>query len=231
MLAMFQASSARAVSLTGIAYEEDFPEKAFCKFSYSDVVENGIRKNSKSLHHGLDGTELVKEEQEYFQGNLTKYKYWQHQIGAEGSVTISANKVFMEYKKDGKVLRGEEDNSDNLVVASSMLVHLKDRLGLLIKGEKVVIRLVVVDRVRTFEMEASVIENKLVNHENQVSLSLKPANSLYSWLVKPVVFHFSYKNEQAKLNYFVAPSAVMRKTGRNYETVRTKVVMSNLSDK
>jgi hypothetical protein len=43
------------------------------------------------------------------------------------------------------------------------------------------------------------------------------------WVVKPVTFLFTTKKGQAELNYFVAPSAVKRKNGDDYEEVRTKV--------
>jgi hypothetical protein len=178
--------SSQALTLTGQAYEEDNPGKMFCNFAYIENIENGLLKSSKSTHYGADGTELVREEYDYFQGNLTQYRYRQFQTHAEGMATISANKVLMEYKENGKVKRGQEEKTDNVVVGPSLLFYLRERLNLLIRGHKIDIRLVVLDKVKIFDMEAFVTKRESDNLEERIYLSLTPANSIYRLLVTHV---------------------------------------------
>lgn len=200
MTALFPLLS---LSFGAYAAESGFSAKIFDKdsnkekllFTYKQDVE--VKDNTRILVNTFtdssDGSVAAIETVEFANigGDevLRRYNMKQKQINAEGTIELKEGKAHFTYTKDGKIKTASEKAGDNFVVGSSALPYLRKHWSKIEKGEKVPVRLAVIDRLETVGFEFSREREVEMNGQKVYVLKMKPSSFIIAAIVNPLYWY------------------------------------------
>jgi hypothetical protein len=164
-----------------------------------------------------DGRIAAKEHVVYQGNSLATYELAELQMGAKGSVIArpaSAGRTLIEFQYSSSLSDRMKPRIEN--VAGEMLIadmvgpFLAAHWDLLIHGEKVRCRYIVVQRKETVGFTFSKVGSGTTDNENTITLKMEPTSAVLSLMINPLFFTIEK----------TMPHRVLRYTGRTTPKVK-----------
>lgn len=174
-------------------YEDSKKEKLLFTYKQEAEEKGGTRILMNTFIDAADGSVAAVETVEFAttgQGEVfRRYHVKQNQINAEGTIEVKDGKAHFTYTKDGKTKTASEKAGDNFVVGSSALPYLRKHWDKIVKGEKVAVRLGVVDRLESVGFEF--VREREIERDGQkvYVLKMKPSSFIIAALVNPLYWY------------------------------------------
>ncbi|MEK6579617.1 MAG: hypothetical protein AABZ55_10360 [Bdellovibrionota bacterium] len=139
-------------------------------------------------------------------GQIKEYRQIQHQIGAEGVLTVEGNRIKFRYTRDGKTKSDEESLTDNFIIAPTTVEFIAKHWKQILNGETVDSRFAVLDRVETVGFKFFKVGETQLENQEVVIVKMKPTSFIIAAIVDPILFYLSKSNQRLlKLDGRVPP--------------------------
>jgi len=178
--------------------QESGKQKLLFTYQRKNEQKNDLRVGTSTYFDPASPTEPVAIETTEFakDGAIEKvvsYHMSQKQIGAEGQIDVSKDKINFTFAKNGSTKKSEETLTDNFVVGPSIVLYLQRHWDEISKGDKIKIRFGVPDRAETVGFEFFKDRDESVTNDSVTVktwvIKMKPSSFIIAALVKPLFFY------------------------------------------
>jgi hypothetical protein len=143
----------------------------------------------KTYYKDREGKIAVSEITTLKDGNFKRLDLDSPQDSSHGSIERRDGKLFFSYQVKGQSVKSSsEDDVENFVVPSTMVLYLQRQWGKLMAGEKVKVRFGVVDRAESVGFEYSKTKDFTEKKQNLVVIKMKASSLFVSAIVDPIYF-------------------------------------------
>ncbi len=191
--------------------------------------KDGELTYNKATFGGPEGDQVLEQSWEK-DGKVTKAIIENRALKKLSTLEVKDGKTFYSVLDltDQSKKNSEENWEDNLVVPSTVLTYIKPFAEKITKGEKVKLKIAVLDRRESFSFYIKKVrDEKSLDGESIQVLEMAPSSLIVSLAVKPMYFYV--KEKSGELFAFEGESALRRKVGDSFEkmTVRTAYEYKN----
>jgi len=187
------SAKAAEIGFTAKIFEDSKKEKLLFTYKQEIETKEDGRILTNTFYDNSDGSIAAIETIEFAKaGNdevLRRYNMKQKQLNAEGTIELKDGKAHFTYTKDGKTKTATEKAAENFVVGSSALPYLRKHWDKIAKGEKVQVRLGVVDRLETVGFEFFRDRETEINGQKVYVLKMKPSSFIIAAIVNPLYWY------------------------------------------
>ena len=175
---------------------------------------------STSSFKGPDGEQQLEQSWEK-DGKVQKCIIENKVLGQLMELNVKDGKTFYSYTdtKTHKVKTSDEDSASNLVVPSTIISYIRPRFAQIMKGEKVQVRIAVMDHLESFTFNIKKIrDEKALDGDPVAVLEMVPASFIVKAVVSPMYFYIRTKT--GEVFAFEGESAVRRKVADSWKKMQ-----------
>ena len=194
---------------------------SYGKYHLESKKEGDLVYN-KVIFSGPEGEQSIEESWEK-DGKVQKTILESKVLQKRSQLEVKNGKVFYQVTdlKDGSVKKSDDDAEENLVVPSTMMSYIKSFSEKIAKGEKVQVKVAVLDRRESFTFNIKKIkDDKTIDGEAIQVLEMAPASFIVSAVVKPMYFYV--KPKTGEMFAFEGESGLRRKVGNSWEKMQVR---------
>lgn len=192
----------------------------------NEYIDEGNRRTYTSTFRDTAGEIAVIERTvtERIDGKekLISYQQEQKQLGAIGKIDLVGDKVNFTYTKDGKTKEGSEPFGPAFVVGPTLVPHMRGQWDRIVAGERVKVRLGVVDRLDTVGFSLTKDSEREVAGQKIIVVKLRATSAIIAMAVDPL--YFAMKADGSELVELDGRSVVKEKKGDSFKDFSAHVV-------
>ncbi len=177
---------------------------------------------NKVTFSGPEGDQLLEQSWEK-DGKVQKAIIENRAIKKLSQLEVKNGKVYYQVTDliDQSVKKSEDTAEENLVVPSTIISYIQPFAEKIAKGEKVQIKVAVLDRRESFTFNIKKIkDDQAVDGEPIQVLEMSPASVIVSLAVKPMYFYVRAKS--GEMFAFEGESGLRKKVGDSYEKMQVR---------
>lgn len=204
-------------------------EESFGMFKVEGKQEPDGSVHSVAVFSDSQGPQVTEESWE-LKGKLVKAKIHNRVLGTQSSVEVHGNKlIYKTQYDDGTTKVSDADAEPHLVVSTTLMAYLRPHFAKILAGEKVQIKLAVLDRRDSFTFNIQKIKSdQTLKGESVAVLEMSPASLIVKAVVDPVRFFINLNS--GALFAFEGRSALRRKVGEKYKEMEVKTLYQTQID-
>ena len=185
-------------------------------------VQDGDAVYNRVTFSGPEGEQVLEQSWEK-NGKVKKAIIENRAIKKLSQLEVKDGKIYYQVTDltDQSVKKSEATAEDNLVVSSTIMSYIKPHFEEITKGNRVQIKVAVLDRRDSFTFNIKKIKDyKALDGEEIQVLEMAPASLIVSVAVKPMYFYV--KPKSGEMFAFEGESGLRRKVGTSYEKMQVR---------